>query len=163
MSNIRRENKIDIFKEPNQNGYAILFSVIMISVISTITIGLLNSTYKQLILSSLARDSQTAFYESDIATECALYSDIVKNRGEDPFIDGESWSCGNFLLDVNLSSDGYVLNTTDPESTDPCFNIIVTKTDNGDGTLSTKTRSKGYNICDRSNKRTVEREIEMNY
>lgn len=147
----------------NSGGYAIMFSVIMISVISTITIGILNSTYKQLILSSLAKDSQTAFYESDIATDCALYADIVQNKNQ-PFENGQSWKCGNLELEVkNVSTLGYELWASDPSSSSPCFNISVSKTDKGDGTYLTEIKAKGYNICNKENKRIVEREIQINY
>ena len=150
-------------KDSNSGGYAIMFSVIMISVISTITIGILNSTYKQLILSSLAKDSQTAFYESDIATDCALYADIVQNKNS-PFKNGDNWECGNLNLKVeNVSELGYTLSAPDPSSSAPCFNISVSKTDNGDGTYQTEIKAKGYNICDKSNRRVVEREIQIDY
>lgn len=153
----------------DQRGYAILFTVIIVSAISVITAGLSNTAYKQLILSSLAKDSQAAFYQSDTATDCALYADQVDF--ENPvFKDGGTWSCGESSLNVTpLVAGGYKIEPQNQTSKNPCFRISVNKSvvavDDGSGNTETKTEisAKGYNICDKNNTRTVEREIQINY
>lgn len=151
----------------NQKGYAILFTVIIVSAISVITAGLSNTAYKQLILSSLAKDSQAAFYQSDTATDCALFAD--QRDFENPvFTTGGAWSCGGFNLNVtSFGVAGYKIEPQNQTSRNPCFRISVDKTmeDDGLGNIETKTEisAKGYNICDTSNIRTVEREIQINY
>ncbi len=165
----------------NQKGYAMLFTVVIISAISVITAGLTSAIYKQMVLSSLAKDSQIAFYQADTASDCALYSDLVKVMSPDStFLTdeiGDNWKCGNFELKKKLinpedPTEGYILSFLDENTSDPCFKIEIRKTLNNetvdeDGKVIPKTdieiRAKGYNICDKTNPRTVEREIQVNY
>ncbi|MFA7000083.1 MAG: hypothetical protein WC241_03100 [Candidatus Paceibacterota bacterium] len=145
-------------------GYAILFTVVVVGIISMITIGLSNAAYKQIILSSVAKDSTTAFYESDIASECALYADNTYNMAPP-----NPWTCaGNTLTFPAGTSVGGTTNySIDPSGTngtsiDKCFRVTATKTIVLD-TITTNIQAKGYNICNMNNSRTVERAIEINY
>lgn len=155
--------KIIKFKKDNK-GYAILFTVVVVGIISAITIGLTNAAYKQMMLSSVARDSTSAFYQADIATECAMYADnmdILSN------IDSVSvpFTCGGTTMDYNhiVDSPLYQLTPHNQSSvTGRCFLADVTKTEVGD-LLKTKVEAYGYNICNKDNLRTVERKIEVNY
>ncbi|MFA6515401.1 MAG: LamG domain-containing protein [Candidatus Paceibacterota bacterium] len=116
-------------KNNNQKGYAILFTVVIVSAISAIIAGLTNSTYKQLILSSLAKDSQIAFYQADTASDCAIYADLIKWPDSSPAT-GVSWNCGGQTLISTLGADGsYDLMPSSQESasTDSCFRINITK------------------------------------
>jgi hypothetical protein len=150
------------------SGYAILFTVALVSIISLIALGLTNAAYKEIILSSVAKDSETAFYQADTASECALYADNQTQIPVDTTI--TSWTCGvdttgaNQVLDITPSGDrslGYNILPHTPTSPNPCFNIAVTKTV---GFPSTTTiASRGYNTCNTSNIRTVERQINANY
>lgn len=149
----------------NQKGYAILFTVIIVSAISVITAGLTNAAYKQLILSSLAKDSQAAFYQADTAGDCALYADRL-NPGS-IITTGGSWNCGGLNLDVTLLGGGsYRMHpvTAVGTSVNPCYRIDVTKDSvSTPGVVKTKISAKGYNICNTTNLRTVEREIEIKF
>ena len=146
-------------------GYAILFTVVVVGIISMITIGLSNAAYKQIILSSVAKDSTTAFYQSDIASECALYADNEFNMTTPPT---NPWICAGYSLAFSSSSLGAVTtynmlpSGTNGNSGDKCFRAVATKTVSGD-TILTKITAKGYNICNMTNSRTVERAIEINY
>lgn len=173
------------YKNKNQKGYAILFTVVIVSAISVITAGLSNAAYKQLILSSLAKDSQTAFYEADTASDCALYADQVEYNGfllGDPitnpsiFYDlNNTWNCGGTDLTITATGgdlkNGYILNPplNVQNSNDPCFRIqvdkeTVTDPDDPTGTIvNTTVSAKGYNICNTNNSKTVEREIQIKY
>jgi hypothetical protein len=161
----------NIFKKNRNKGYAILFAVIIVSAISVITAGLTNTAYKQLVLSSLAEDSQAAFYQADTAGDCALYSSFVELNENDPnvvFTSGGEWTCGGADLDVTmLSNGGYTISPQDEDSNSPCFRIDVVKTDttdvNGNPATENTISARGYNICDISNTRTVEREIQIVY
>ena len=160
MRNIFTKNK-------KQKGYAILFTVVIVSALAIITAGLTSTITKQLILSSLAKDSQSAFYEADTASDCALYADQVEYEGKykvpnSSIFDGTAWHCGGLnMLIENTEGDltkGYSLSPQAPSVNDPCFRINVKKsTDNG--TKVTTISAKGYNICNTGNLRTVEREI----
>ena len=153
-----------IIKKTKEGGYAILFTVVIVGIISSITIGLSNAAYKQMILSSVARDSSTAFYESDIASECALYTDNLNNMTalstDIPECSSSSLSMPPPTIIGNTTT--YNINPLVPSGTDKCFRVIVTKTEDATA-VSTKIKSMGYNICDVVNIRTVERAVEVSY
>lgn len=161
-------------KKNNKNilsnkGYAMLFSIVIISIISLLAIGLSNTSYKQLILSSVARDSQTSFFESDTATECALYADTVDHINSST----GTWLCGvdqdgvdNVFKTGDLLSGnpGYRADYQYNNQTYPCFDFDVeTLTPVNPGDPTTRIKSRGYNSCDKQNPRTVEREIQVTY
>ncbi len=162
-------NKLTKTKNPNlyKSGYAILFAVVIVSIISMLAVGLSNSAYKQIILSSLAKDSQSAFYQSDTATECGLYAEnILALTSGSP----SPWECGidsdgdnnTFTIGpLDGGGDGYQIDPTSLGSSTPCFEISVEK-----GLLSPTSvsiKGRGYNSCDKTNTKTVQREIEVNY
>jgi len=152
-------------KKKIQNGYAMLFAVIIVSAISVITAGLINATYKQMILSSLAKDSQLAFYQADTASDCALYADrVLRVTNEGLFKDGGEWICGQADLTIKPvpESDNHSIYFSREDPTKPCFKIDIKKIPSG-GKEKTTITSRGYNICNQYNKRTVERSIEINY
>lgn len=149
-----------------QKGYAILFTVVIVSIISLLVIGLSNTTFKQLILSVGARDSQIALFQSDMATECAFFADLNE------IVDDTSIDCGvddlggPYTLDINKIVNGnittYNLNPENESSSDPCFRISLIYEDVAGG-RNTTINASGYNICDKSNPRTVERTIQVKY
>lgn len=158
----------------NQRGYAMLFTVVVVSAISVITAGLTNIAYKQLTLSSLAKDSQIATVWADTANECSVFFEQVAIKHllgqESPKTE---WTCGGITFDIywgglsNLDSYNngnykYSLKPEDENSKDPCFEFSVMA--NQDGSLKNVTiESSGFNICDKDNIRTVERAYEINY
>jgi hypothetical protein len=161
-------------KTKKNGGYAILFTVVVVGIISMITIGLSNAAYKQMILSSVARDSTTAFYQADIGSECALYADNEYNMDMTKIPAGTT--CGSDPADAP-SNPGIPLSFTQPVANNgvtsydlildenyskKCFRINVTKTES-DVSIASKVQAMGYNICKKSNSRTVERAIEVNY
>jgi uncharacterized protein (UPF0333 family) len=150
---------IKILKQKRQKGYAILFAIIIISAISVVTAGLLSVSYKQMILSSLANDSQIAFYQADKGAECALYLDRFSNNLDDNNF--TEWECGGVSLYItNRDGKEYDIEPTElSNSSDPCFRIKVEK--HG---LDTVIRSDGFNICDHQNNiRAIQRSIEIGY
>ena len=148
-----------------KGGYAILFTVVVVAIVSMITMGLSNAAYKQIILSSVAKDSTTAFYQSDIASECALYLD--NQYSMIPPTNPNPWTCGGYTLvynppSVNGAVTTYNLNPSNETDTGKCFRVDVTKTNTG-SLIATEVLARGYNICDKSNIRTVERAVKIDY
>ncbi len=170
-------------KSIRQKGYAILFTVVVIGIISVIAIGLSNTTYKQLILSSTAKDSQVSYYQSDTATECALYADTGGALGPIEASGTGQISCGldkngNLSkLDVTYTLNGttksYVAKPDTYPSGDSCYMFTINKVSQDTPgpanpgsnitTIITTLDASGYNICDTANPRTVERTIEVRY
>lgn len=152
-----------------QNGYAILFAVVVISSISIIVAGLTSTALKQVILSSLAKDSQIAFYQADTASDCAFYAEMVKGVDEPDFFKTDNvWSCGGQDLIVKPGTDGsYDLIPIEEVyySDNPCFKISVVKSnlDTDPPSVAVNIKARGYNVCDNKNPKIVEREVEINY
>ncbi len=156
-------NNININK-----GYAILFTVVVVGIISLISIGLSNSALKQLQLSSVAKDSTIAFYQADIGLECILYAE---NNNMINGNTGGTISCGEneltyaipSMLVIGTSTEyTYTIINNNSTSGNKCFNAKVIKTES-DTAIKTTVKSYGYNICDKTKARTVERAIEISY
>ncbi len=60
------------FKE-NNSGFALLLTLVIISIILAIGLTLLQTTMKQLSLSAIARESEIAFYAASTGIECMQY------------------------------------------------------------------------------------------
>lgn len=153
-----------MFKNNKNKGYAILFTMVIVSAVSLIAAGLSSTSYKQLLLSSLVRDSQTAFYNADTASECALYSYFVKSFD---MINGNQFTCGkdkngDHVFNISKTGSDYTLSPEEEDSPNPCFRIGVTETIGATKT-TIQMKSKGYNICDIDNTRAVEREIQVDF
>ncbi len=61
-----------IKKNTGSEGIALLFVVLLTSVILLVTIGITNVSYKEALFSVEAQDSDVAYYASDTGFECAL-------------------------------------------------------------------------------------------
>lgn len=151
------------------NGYAILFTVVIVSIITLITIGVSSTANKQLVLSSLSKDSQIAFYQADVASDCALYLEVTYDLEKDvlpaKILCGLDSSGNDYYLDLNLleQSEGRVSLEFNPtsefiNSNKPCFSITLNK-----NFTETVVRANGYNICNKNSPRSVERTIEVKY
>ena len=71
-----RNNKKIILND--RRGFALLFAVLTASLLLTIGIAIFSISFKELSISTSARESQVAFYAADSARECALYWDVKK-------------------------------------------------------------------------------------
>ncbi len=56
-------------------GFTLFYAVLVSSLLLALGLAIFNITYKELILSSGARESATAFYAADAGLECALFWD----------------------------------------------------------------------------------------
>lgn len=59
----------------NNHGFTILLAALVAALVLALGISVFSIAQKQIILSSLGRSSQYAFYAADTAAECALYWD----------------------------------------------------------------------------------------
>lgn len=149
--------------DKNEKGYAILFTVIIVSAISVVAAGISNSIYKQIVLSSLAKDSQVAFYQADTASDCALLFDMEITSTTE-FLDNHSmtWQCGGFNMNITKVGLGgsykIMPDNVDEDKNVPCYRVEVIK-----NSESTTILANGYNICNKNNIRTVERQIKIEY
>ncbi|MEK7622040.1 MAG: hypothetical protein AAB415_02565 [Patescibacteria group bacterium] len=69
-----------IYRSSNSRGFAILYAVLMVSIVLTISLTLLDISYKQLVLSSINKESKIAYYAAVSALSCVNYWDKVVNN-----------------------------------------------------------------------------------
>lgn len=165
----------------NQKGFALLFAVLISSVLLSIGISIFNLTLKELILSSSGRESQFAFYAADTGAECALYWDA---KGIDIFATssnsrtpnpanpdcvGQAITIDNFVgartltyaatrFNVNIPNTDYLGNPAPY-----CAIVTVSKTFTG-GIIKTDIDSRGYNMdCVSTDPNKVERGLQVHY
>jgi Tfp pilus assembly protein PilX len=149
----------------NRKGFAMLFTVLVVSLMLSIGIGISNITYKQTILSSLAKDSQIAFYQADGGVECGMYYDVTKQSyplgASVQNVPDTIW-CGDEIFTINDSQsadDYFVYQQKIDDTSRPCATLLIDKkTEPGVNIV----QSRGYNICS-SHPRQVERALEVRY
>lgn len=84
-----------IFINNKNNGYTLLFSIIVASVVLSIAAFILSVSRKQFILSSVSRDSTVAIYAADSAMQCVIGAVWNDNVGTST---GASVSCNNRIV-----------------------------------------------------------------
>lgn len=148
------KNYFKIHKKDNK-GFAILFTLLILSIIIAIASGLSLNLLKNLTLSSTARESQVAFYQSDTAGECGLFASRYVDL-ENLASVGDTFSCGGLVLDVySPYLNKYILSDSGADI-EPCFNLDIDKT-----TSPIVIKARGYNMC--AGDKVVERGIEISY
>ena len=102
-----------------KTGFVILFAVLLVSIVLTISLSIFNITLKQLLLSLTVRESQYAFYAADSLKDCLVYWQKhhlqICRTGADSFPQcaGSNQSAFGFDLDQTVcSGDPVVCSTT---------------------------------------------------
>lgn len=106
----------------SEGGFALLISVIFMSVMLTFGLALSSLGYKQTVLASSSLGSRSAFYAADTALECALYVDqqlgsyayppidpgiapIIDCSGVPAVSSNETWSATKWIVSSRVSLD----------------------------------------------------------
>lgn len=147
-------------------GFAMLFTVLIISVILSIALGIADLTFKQTILSNLAKNSQLAFYQADSGVECGMYYDVTQGqlpRGTTVAKAPQQITCGNntATLVTDQSHTDYFLYQEDITGNAPCFSIAFDKT-MANGSTKYKVSARGFSTC-LSTPQQVERGLNVSY
>jgi Tfp pilus assembly protein PilX len=144
-------------------GFTLFIAIIVMGTLLLVTTGLISLAVRQSLISASGRESQQAFYAADTGMECALYWDVKNPSGISAFstTTGSTISCNNSSGQAvgGSSQSTFSLNLT-PDSS--CTSVTVRKSYQG-STLVTSIESKGYNTCDLSNPRRVERAVRAVY
>lgn len=61
------------FKFKNDRGFVLLFAVLITGVILAAALGISRIVNKEIVIASIGKDSQLAFFAADSGAECALY------------------------------------------------------------------------------------------
>ncbi len=150
---------------PPTRGFTLLIAVILSSVIVSVSLALLDITLKQVLLSSAATQSQHAFYNADTALECGLYWDQKTNA-----FDYSNPLTGSSITCANLNVTGFTLSVPSSgvkktEFSVPCATagslgtVTVYKSSTGKTTIY----ANGFNSCDASDTRRIERGLRAEY
>jgi hypothetical protein len=149
-------------------GFTLLYAVLVGGLLAMIGAAIFNLAIKEISLSITSRESEVAFYAADTGTECAIYWDLKSSNlfGAFSTSSASQIKCNNQTFTVGgggvskPSSTFQIFLNTSPY--DPCVTIVVTKEYIG-GIFRTRIESHGYNTCDTSNPRRVERAIRVTY
>ncbi len=174
-------------KNFKQNGFVLLFAVLLVSIVLTVTLVLLDITLRQLVLSATNRDSQKAYYAAHAGLDCAIFWDRDKNvvdhkpfgsytnAPQDPEPPGITVQCGDTNDPVDWSENvGSTIGTALIDivfSDGSCAKLKVTKQapDEDEETGDTIIQSSGYNLSnasacpDANSNRLVERTLVTTY
>ena len=171
MKNQKPRNKNQ--KLLRQRGFTLLLAALVSSIVVAIGTSIFVIAQKQLILSSISRDSQYAFYAADTGAECALYWDFRHELFPT-----------TTQISVPLSCDAQGIDTTSPAAgvsefdftaSGYCTHVKVTKTTVDGNRIQTEIRADGHNVkpeggdsvnCDETiaeNPRALQRSVELRY
>ncbi|MBI2627989.1 MAG: hypothetical protein HYW71_00955 [Candidatus Niyogibacteria bacterium] len=144
-------------------GIALLFSILMLSMVFTASLAIFQIVFTELKLSEGVRDSQLAYYAADSAVECALYVDLESEEfgqsGKPKVQDDCSGVDSNDIQKFeNNWSNGAIFTVN--YSNGSCADVTVDKT--GVGGYGTFITVLGFNTCGNA-ARKVNRSLEVKY
>ena len=145
-------------------GFTLLIAVVLTAVLLSVGFALLDIAYKQIVLSSTARNSQYAFYAADSAMECALFWDQQHNA----FSAASALSsirCKGVDIPVTANTSGSTRTSTFtlPCSAGTTAVVEVQKGGSCGGSATSCLFARGYNSCSASDPRRVERALKVSY
>jgi len=157
-----------IKKIKKNNGFALLYSIVISSIIFAISLSVSNIALKEIIFSTSAKDANDAFYATDTAAECALFYDSF-DPAKNAFSGTAIMNCGGNLINKIQPTSALIWNFTISQlgtSQKACANVTVDKETSPSITTLT---SVGYNnggsvlgACDPTFNST-QRVIELSY
>lgn len=179
-------------KRSVKNGFVIIIALIVSVIVLTVGIGIISITLKDYIFSGIVSESHKAFYASDTGLECAFYYDIqgttfpfptpppVPPDTVDTFdtfpptLSNQPIVCaGESVVPIstcNTSSSRRYCTSSFSVSANVCARAEITYNldHNNSASLAddrewVSVRSWGYNTCDTSNPRRLERALELTY
>lgn len=149
---IKLKKKI-LDNQVKNRGAVLLIAILVSSVALAVGLGVYNRTYKELLFASFWKQTQIAFSAADSGLECAIYWDTQSPRPTTASCFGSNivgWDPSqNASANFSASISG------------GCVNIIITKS--ASVPVITTIEARGYNTCDASNPRRVERGLGVQY
>lgn len=175
-------------KDSTKRGVVMLITLTVVTIVLILLAGIMSIATKQSLLSSLAIESQKAFYAADTGIECVLYWELAYGLGfqfatsSDSSPDGPSardFCAGHLMnpdpdtadfMDWHVDPSAGAATTTvwfstwsedhdgAPDIANPCTKLTVAKQG-----AYTQVLSIGYNTCDTGAARRVTRAIYIDY
>ena len=159
-----------------RKGFTLLFAVLISSVLLAIGMGIFNIVYRELQLSGLTRDSDTAIFAADAGIECGLYWEFKGMTAVEPVMfdptdaQDQTINCGGSDLNAEVIFDSG--NVAEWEFTLPvgatgndssCADVIIRKDWNDFSTsIESNGRNEGGANCVVGD-RTVERTLQVDF
>jgi hypothetical protein len=158
-------------------GFTLLLATITSTLLLILGSTVFNIIQKEIVLSSLGRDSQFAFYTADAGAECALYWDMRHSLFSTTTLAVGSATCDttDILPQLTQPSGGVFPGYGIPmefeyEPGNLCVRVSVTKYDDAtrgaDDPPTTLIDARGYNVaCGavQSSARALERAVQIRY
>ncbi len=152
----------------NNRGYTLLFAILITSIILSVGVSILSIARKEVLLSSGAKESQTAIYMADNGLECALYwegqnffSTTTLAYGDDPE-EVASLTCDGTVHSVTTQTIG-----AEWIARFPIVSRSVERVGNERRcslvTVGGRLGSSASEFCDQINLKRVERALQFKY
>ena len=151
-----------------ERGFTLLLAALVASITLSLGAAIFALAQKQIILSSLGRDSQYAFYTADTAAECALYWDSRYKSFPTTTPISVNLTCASEAITTSASIAGNtVASSFQFEPNGYCANVTVSKTRNPvTGIVGTAIRADGFSAsCAgvQTSFRLLQRSVELRY
>jgi hypothetical protein len=163
-------------KHSEKKGFAMLYAVLVSSLLLSIGISIFNLTVKELVLSSSGRESQFAFYAADTGAECALYWDFRGNGqifatstdGRTPIpaapdCIGTPITISNIAYPAGGGAETTISLTIPSGTAVPYCAVVKVKKYVNNFLETTRINSYGYNTCDSTDPGRIERGLRICY
>lgn len=167
MKNLSKKIKIN-------NGFIVIFSVLISSIFLAISLGVTNIALKEIRFSTSGKDTNDAFFAADVGAECALLYDKSTGITANRFIlpdSGASMTCADNSFTPTLSgadplwSYSFIV-TGLGFSGQACSKVTIVK-DNRVPPVVTTITSNGFNtgdsLCVSSSQNLVSRQLQVTY
>ncbi|MEX0910040.1 MAG: hypothetical protein WDZ75_01965 [Candidatus Paceibacterota bacterium] len=150
------------FNKKNNKGFALLFSIVVVSVVVITTLAVSSLVRRGLELTSIGERSMEAFFAADAGLECALYWDIEQRDSNDNsnLRSGFSETITCLGSSINVTPDGNDGSSFSVRDTARGVCADVEVEING---LVTTVQSRGFNTCDTSDPGRIERGLQATY
>lgn len=156
------------FLVKKEDGFVALFTVLLVSVILAMALGIASISLKEIVLSASAGEGSKAFYAADSGIECGLYlqrlgyladSSVINLRCNGSLLQNPTYSTEEYASDVHK------FNVPFGENNELCANIIVRSGITNEINHTVSIESKGSNMpCgEYNNPKRVERSVRVTY
>ena len=164
-SKIFKFDFLNLILSRKANGFTLLLSVLVVSIILSVGMGIFGVMTRELKLSGMGRESQIAFSAADAGIECFFYWEIKHPNFSDTIFANSSGAvkvkCADSDIDIAANSNSpydFTLNL----GNNSCAKVNVKKDTSLTNKIITTVTSKGYNTaCDSESPFKVERAIQL--
>ncbi len=147
-------------------GFTLFIAIVISATLLLVSSGIISVAVKEAFLTTANRHSQEAFYAADTGIECALFWDLKNPGGLSAFATSTTANitCNGQSFTVGGSSgqSDFTLSFS-PEQYCTEVRVIRRRAQPSLNIKSTTIQAYGYNTCDPTNPRRVQRAIGVSY